>query len=433
MKDSTGGGSPSKASPEMRASMFRALRHRNFRLFYIGQIISLTGTWMQSLAQSWLIYRLTQSAALLGAVGFAGQIPVFFLSPWAGIVADRHSRHRMLIATQSVMLLQALVMAALTLTGVIAVWHVFALALLLGICNAFDIPARQSFLVEMVGSEDLMNAIALNSTIFNGARMVGPAIAGVVVAALGEGLCFLINGLSYLAVIACLLMMNIAPPKADARKSGTMDQLREGITYVMHNPAIRSLLSLLALVSLLGLPYSVLMPIFAEKVLGSGARGMGGLMTAAGGGALLGAFWLARRRHILGLDRVVIRACAGFGLGLVLFAVSRSYALSVACLIPVGLCIMVQMGSTNSLVQSIVENTMRGRVMGLYATMFLGVAPFGSLLAGFLAHRLGAPAAVLLGGIACMAGSVGLRVPMRRMNIDALLAARPGRSGAQVS
>jgi MFS family permease len=403
--------------------MFRALRHRNFRLFFTGQIISLTGTWMQILAQSWLVYRLTQSPALLGAVGFTSQIPVLFLSPWAGIVADRHSRHRMIIATQAAMMLQAFVFAALTLLGKITVWEIFVLAMFLGVCNAFDIPARQSFLVEMVGSDDLMNAIALNSSMFNSARMVGPALAGILVGAVGEGLCFLTNGVSYLAVIGGLLMMRITAPQPDYRKDGKLDQFKEGVAYVFKSHAIRSLLALLGVVSLLGMPYAVLMPIFAEEVLNSGPRGMGGLMTAAGSGALMGALWLARRRNVLGLDWVVVWACAGFGVTVTLFAISRTYWHALMWLVPAGFCIMVQMGSTNSLIQSIVENRMRGRVMGLYATIFLGMAPFGSLLAGFLAQHVGAPAAVVIGGVACLlgAGLLALRVP--GLNIDSLLRA----------
>jgi MFS family permease len=407
---------------QARPSMFRALRHRNFRLFFSGQLVSLSGTWMQTLAQSWLVYRLTQSPALLGAVSFASQVPVLFLSPWAGIVADRHSRHRMVIITQSAMMVQALVLAALTLTGRITVWQIFVLSAFQGVCIAFDMPARQAFLIEMVGGEDLMNAIALNSSMFNSARMIGPAVAGVLVAALGEGMCFLINGVSYLAVIAGLLLMRLTPWRPEGRKPGKLDQLKEGVAYVLKNDAIRSLLGLLGVVSLLGMPYAVLMPIFAEDILRSGPRGMGGLMSAAAAGALAGALWLARRRSVRGLDRVVVRACALFGVALTFFSVARVYWLAVACLVPAGFGIMVQMGSTNSLVQSLVDNRMRGRVMGLYATMFLGVAPFGSLLAGFVAERAGAPATVALGGLACIAGAGALAVRIPRMRIDALLA-----------
>lgn len=412
-----------QSGTQVRPSMFRALRHRNFRLFFSGQIISLTGTWMQTLAQSWLVYRLTQSPALLGTVSFASQVPVLFLSPWAGIVADRHSRQRMVIVTQSAMMVQALLLAALTLAGRITVWQIFVLSVFQGICIAYDMPARQAFLVEMVGSQDLMNAIALNSSMFNSARMLGPAIAGILVAALGEGMCFLINGISYLAVIAGLLLMRLAPWRPDGRKPGKLDQLREGVGYVLKHEAIRSLLGLLGIVSLLGMPYAVLMPIFAEEILRSGPRGLGGLMSAAAAGALAGALWLARRRSVLGLDRVVVRACAAFGVALVLFSLARVYWVAVACLVPAGFGIMVQMGSTNSLVQSIVDNRMRGRVMGLYATMFLGVAPWGSLLAGFLAQRAGAPATVALGGMACLASAALLALRIGRMNIDGLLRA----------
>ena len=391
-------------------------------------MISLTGTWMQNMALSWLVYRLTQSAALLGAVSFVSQIPVLFLSPWAGMVADRHSRHRIIIATQVAMMLQAFVLAALTLAHVVTVWEIFVLALALGVCNAFDIPGRQSFIVEMVGNEDLINAIALNSSMFNSARMLGPAIAGVLVATLGEGMCFLLNGITYLAVIAGLLLMKVPNPRKPTRRGGQLDQLLEGVRYVFQNRAIRSLLSLLALVSLLGMPYAVLMPVFAQDVLGRGPAALGALMTAAGCGALVGALWLARRGDVLGLDRIVVWACAGFGLGLILFASSRTYALSLLWLLPAGYCVMVQMGSTNSLIQSIVDDSMRGRVMGLYATMFLGSAPFGSLLAGFIADHAGAPAAVMVGGVACVLGAalVGLRI--KDLNIDLQVAStRAGR------
>jgi MFS family permease len=398
--------------------MFRALRHRNFQLFFGGQLISLTGSWMQMMAQSWLVYRLTHSAALLGSVAFATQIPVLFLGPLAGIVADRHRRHRLIVATQTAMMIQALLMAALTLTHKITVWEIFVLALLLGVCNAYDIPARQSFLVEMVGSEDLMNAIALNSSMFNGARIVGPAIAGVLVASLGEGMCFLLNGLSFLAVIAGLLLMKVNSPRPTPSGASRLHQLLEGMRYAYHNVAIRSLLLLLGISSLVGMSYMVLMPIFADKVLHRDAKGLGWLMTAAGFGALLAALWLARRRHALGLDRMVALSCLGFGASLVLFSLSRNFWLSLVLLVPAGFTIMVQMAGTNSLIQSIVTNPMRGRVMGLYTMMFLGMAPFGSLLAGFLAHHFGAPAAVLMGGIASMVSAAVFGFHLPHLKID---------------
>jgi len=398
--------------------MFRALRHRNFRLFFTGQAISLTGTWMQTLAQSWLVYRLTGSPALLGAVGFASQVPVLFLGPIAGIVADRHRRHRIVVATQIAMMLQAFVLAALTLSQTITVWEIFVLAVVLGICNAYDIPARQAFLVEMVGSDDLMNAIALNSSMFNGARIVGPAVAGLLVAALGEGLCFLLNGITFLFVIAGLLMMKIESRPPQKKPGGRMAQLQEGFAYAWRNVAIRSLLLLLGLISLLGMSYVVLMPVFAEEVLRSGPRGLGGLLTAGGCGALIAALWMAGRGNLFGLGQVVAWASAGFGLSLSLFAFSRIYWLSALCLVPAGFCLMVQMACTNTLIQSLVGDAMRGRVMGLYTTMFLGMAPFGSLLAGFLAEHLGAPAAVAIGGIASAVGAFGFWARLGHLRLD---------------
>jgi MFS family permease len=398
--------------------MFRALRHRNFQLFISGQLISLVGTWMQILAQSWLVYRMTHSAALLGEVGFASQIPVMFLGPVAGMLADRYSRRQIVIGTQVVMMFQALAMAALTLTHTIQVWQVFVLALLLGICNAFDVPARQSFFVEMVGNEDLMNAIALNSSMFNVARSVGPAIAGILVAALGEGLCFLINGLSFVAVILGLLLMKINRSASQAGHAPVIEQFKEGLRYVRNFRAMRTLLLMLGIVSLLGMSYTVLMPIFADQVLQSGPRGLGELLTSAGLGALIGALWLARRQRVQGLDRVVAWACAGFGVSLILFALSRTFWLSMFLLVPAGFCIMTQLASTNTLIQSMVTNNMRGRVMGIYSMMFMGMAPFGSLIAGYMAHQAGAPAAVIFSGCACIIGAAVFSLRRHALKID---------------
>jgi len=373
---------------------------------------------MQTLAQSWLVYRLTGSAALLGEVGFASQIPVLFLGPLAGILADRHRRQHIIIATQAAMMFQAFAMAVLTLTGRIQVWEIFLLASLLGVCNAFDIPARQSFLVEMVGRPDLMNAIALNSSMFNGARIVGPAVAGILVATLGEGMCFLINGMSFLAVIAGLLLMELPAAKLESKSGRTLDQFVEGINYVRSNIAIRSLLMLLGVVSLLGMSYMVLMPIFADKVLQSGAKGLGLLMTSAGFGAFVAALYMARRHRVQGLDRILTRACAGFGVALILFGLSKTLWVSLVLLVPAGFCIMVQLASTNTLIQSIVSDTMRGRVMGIYSVMFLGMAPFGSLIAGFLAHQFSAPVAVLFCGFASIASAVAFSSRRRSLGID---------------
>lgn len=398
--------------------MFRALRHRNFQLFYAGQMISLIGSWMQTLAQSWLVYRLTQSAALLGLVGFVTQIPVFFLSPVAGIVADRHSRHRLIISTQTGMMIQALTLAVLTLAQWIQVWEIFLLGFLLGICNSFDIPARQAFLVDMVGSDDLMNAIALNSSVFNGARIVGPAIAGILVASLGEGICFVINGLSFAAVIGSLALMRLPAVRRNPRAAGKLDQFWEGIRYVRGNAAIRSLLTLLGVMSLLGMSHAVLMPVFADRVLHRGPRGLGMLMTSAGLGALAAALWLARRRQVQGLDRIVALACAGIGASLVGFALSRTFWLSLVMMVPTGFCVMAQLGATNTLIQSIVSNDVRGRVMGIYSSMFLGMAPFGSLIAGYLAQRYSAPTAVLFCGVVSLMSATIFALRLRRIRIN---------------
>jgi MFS family permease len=398
--------------------MFRALRHRNFQLFIGGQLISVVGTWMQTVAQSWLVYRLTRSAALLGAVGFASQIPVMFLGPVAGIVADRYSRQRIVTGTQTLMMIQALVMAGLTLTHRIQVWQVFYLALMLGICNAFDVPARQSFIVEMVGKEDLMNAIALNSSMFNAARSIGPAVAGILVAALGEGLCFLLNGLSFIAVIAGLLLIKINRNASQRDRAPKLEQFKEGFRYVKDNRPMRTLLLLLGVVSVLGMPYAVLMPIFADEVLHSGARGLGELLTSAGLGALIGALWLARRQRVQGLDRVLTWACVGFGASLILFSLSRTFWLSLFLLAPAGFCIMTLLASTNTLIQSMVTNVMRGRVMGIYSMMFLGMAPFGSLIAGYMAHQLGAPVAVFFSGSASIIGAAIFAYKRRTLKID---------------
>jgi MFS family permease len=309
-------------------------------------------------------------------------------------------------------------MAALTLTHTIQVWQVFVLALLLGICNAFDVPARQSFFVEMVGNEDLMNAIALNSSMFNVARSVGPAIAGILVAALGEGLCFLLNGLSFIAVISGLLLMKINRSASQAGHAPVIEQFKEGLRYVRNFRAMRTLLLMLGIVSLLGMSYTVLMPIFADQVLQSGPRGLGELLTSAGLGALIGALWLARRQRVQGLDRVVAWACAGFGVSLILFALSRTFWLSMFLLAPAGFCIMTQLASTNTLIQSMVTNNMRGRVMGIYSMMFMGMAPFGSLIAGYMAHQAGAPAAVIFSGCACIIGAAVFSLRRHALKID---------------
>jgi MFS family permease len=409
----------------------RALKHRNFQLFFGGQLISLIGTWMQSVAQSWLVYRLTGSSLLLGSVGFASQIPVFLVAPLGGIVADRHNRHRVVIATQVASMLLAFILAFLTLTNMVRVWHIFVLAGLLGVVNAFDIPGRQSFLVDMVGKEDLMNAIALNSSMFNGARIIGPAVAGILVARIGEGWCFFTNAVSYIAVIIGLLMMRVERPAYPVSSASPLAHIIEGFRFARHTAPIRALLLLLGLVSLVAMPYTVLMPVFADKILHGGARGLGILMGATGVGALLGALTLATRTGVRGLGRWVAFSCAGFGLSLFLFALSRNFWLSAVLLLPVGFCMMLQMSSSNTLIQAMVPDHLRGRVMALYSMMFMGMAPFGALLGGALADRMGASFTVALGALACIGGAItfGLHLPKVRPEAQRLIIAQAVAAG----
>ena len=411
------GGSASSTQPSRWQVAGRALRHRNFQLFFSGQLISLIGTWMQSVAQSWLVYRLTGSALLLGSVGFASQIPVFLFAPLGGITADRYNRRHIVIGTQV-----AFVLAVLTLSGKIQVWHVFVLASLLGVVNAFDIPGRQSFLVDMVGKEDLMNAIALNSSMFNGARVIGPAIAGILVAKIGEGWCFFANAVSYIAVIIGLLMMRVQNP-ARASMASPFEHMMEGFRFVNRTAPIRALLMLLGLVSLVGMPYVVLMPIFADKILHGGARGLGILMGATGVGALFGALTLAFREGVKGLGRWVALCCAGFGASLLIFSLSHSFWISVILLLPVGYCMMLQMACSNTLIQVMVPDALRGRVMAVYSMMFMGMAPIGALLGGALADRLGAQVTVAVGGMASVAGAAwfGLQLPKIRVEARRLI------------
>ena len=393
------------ARPGRIGLMMRSLRHRNFRLFFTGQLISLIGTWMQTVAESWLVYRLTGSSLLLGSVGFASQIPVFILAPIGGMVADRYNRHRLIIATQCCAMALAGTYGFLTLTNRISVPLIFILAALLGVVNAFDIPARQAFIMDMVGREDLMNAIALNSSMFNGARVIGPAIAGIVVAKIGEGWCFSANSISYIAVISGLLMMTVRKPEPRTSAKSMLENVIEGFQFARQTKPIRALLLLVGLVSLVGMPYSVLMPIFADKILHGGARGLGILMGATGVGALIGALALAAKHGLKGLGKWVAVTSTGFGVALIAFSFSRSFWLSALFLVPVGLFMMVQMASTNTLIQAMVPDQLRGRVIALYSMMFMGMAPFGAFFAGAIAQKIGAPWTVAIGGIACIAGS----------------------------
>jgi MFS family permease len=400
--------------------MVRSLRHRNFQLFFGGQLISLIGTWMDNVAEAWLVYRLTHSSLLLGITAFAGQIPVFLLAPIGGVVA-----------TQTMSMALASILAFLTLTKRVTVVDVITLAALLGAVNAFDIPARQAFLVDMVGREDLMNAIALNSSMFNGARVVGPSIAGILVAKIGEGWCFFANAVSYIAVIAGLLMMVIERKNlAKQQAISPWEHVVEGFRFVRNAAPIRAILMLLGLVSVVGMPYTVLMPIFASQVLHGNADTLGVLMGATGIGALCGALLLASRTKVHGLGRWIFVACCGFGAFLILFSLSHWYVVSVAMLVPVGFCMMVQMASSNTLIQAMVPDELRGRTMAVYSMVFMGVAPLGALIAGALADRITAPWTVALGGaVAILGGALfarhlpKIRVEARRLIVAQGLAA----------
>lgn len=416
----------SRARSLQLPEMIRALRHRNFQLFFSGQLISLIGTWMDNIAEGWLVYRLTHSPFLLGVATFAGQIPVFLLAPLGGMIADRWDRRKVVIGTQSASMVIAFTLATLTLAGKITVWEVIVLAACMGAVNAVDIPTRQAFLVQMVGRDDLMNAIALNSSMFNAARVVGPSIAGLLVAWKGEGWCFLINAVSYIAVIAGLIAMKIERTVREVHVGSPLEHIAEGFRYARDTAPIRAILLLIALVSLVAAPYAVLMPIFAARILHGNARTLGVLMGATGVGAVTGALMLAARSGVRGLGRWVAVACGGFGVSLILFAFSHWYAASVILLVPVGFFVMVQMASSNTLIQSMVPERLRGRIMSIYSMMFMGMMPLGALLAGWLAGRISAPWTVALGGMGAIIGAVvfGRNLPKIRVEARQLILAQ---------
>lgn len=397
---------PTRDHPGGISHAWRALRAPNFRLFFSGQSISLIGTWMTRIATSWLVYRLTGSAWLLGIVGFMGQIPTFLLAPFAGVWVDRLNKRTVLVWTQVLAALQSLALAALTLTHRVTVTDILALSVLQGLINAFDMPGRQAFMVEMVDDKrDLGNAIALNSSIVNLARLIGPSLAGMVIAAYGEGWCFLIDGVSYFAVIASLLMMHLRPRLVPERADTMFAQLREGWQYITGFLPIRNLLLLFAVVSLMGMPYTVLMPVFASQVLHGGAHTLGFLMGAAGVGALVSAVLLALRKTVKGLLRMVPLSAALFGAGLVAFGFSHIFWLSLALMLVVGFGMMQGMAASNTIIQTLAPADKRGRVMSYYTMAFVGMAPFGSLLAGGLAHAVTASWAVVITGSCCILGA----------------------------
>ncbi len=404
----------------------RALRHRNYRLFFGGQSISLIGTWMTRLATSWLIWRLTHSAALLGLLGFAGQVPTFLLASFAGVWVDRLNRHHLLVATQILAMLQSFTLAALVLSGSVRVWEIIALQVFQGIINAFDMPTRQSLLIDLIEDRaDLSNAVALNSTMVNGARLIGPSLAGLIVAAAGEGWCFFADGMSYVAVVVSLLLMNVAAGPRGAGKKKLLHDLGDGLRYAFGFGPIRSILLLLALVGVAGIPYRVLMPVIAAQTLGGGAHTLGFLMAAMGVGALLGALYLASRRSVLGLGGLIPLAAGLFGASLAGVGLSRSLAASLLLMVSMGVGFMLHLAASNTLIQTLVKEHMRGRVMALYTMAFIGMATFGSLLAGAVAGTIGAPLTLTAGGLVCILGAAvfawrlpGLREKARPIYVE---------------
>jgi MFS family permease len=395
----------------------RALRHRNYRLFFSGQSVSLVGTWITRVATSWLVYRLTGSELLLGVVGFCGQIPTMLLAPFAGVLVDRWDRHRLLVLTQAFSMVQSFALAVLTLRGDVTVPWLLGLQIVQGVINAFDTPARQAFVVEMVEDRaDLANAIALNSSMVNGSRIIGPSIGGALIAAVGEGWCFMADAISYLFVIASLLLMHLPKAKAARVEARVLEELRVGYRYVRQSVPIRTALTVLAIVSTMAMPYTVLMPAYAADVLHGGPNTLGLLMTASGVGALAGGLYLASRSSVVGLGRVAAWATLVFGAGLVGFAFATSMWVAVALLPFVGAGFMVQMAATNTVLQTLVTDDLRGRVMAFYTMAFFGTAPLGSLLAGLAADKIGARWTIAAGGVISLAAGAWLmsRLPALR-------------------
>jgi MFS family permease len=395
-----------EAEPVTGSAYPGVFRHRNYRIYFFGQLTSLVGFWMQAIAQSWLVYRLTDSAFLLGLVGFASQVPMLVFTPFAGVVADRLPRVRILAFTQTAMMACAALLSVLTLTGSVQVWHIIAIAAISGTANAFDVPTRQSFTVELVGRQDLPRAIALNSIMFNAARLIGPAIAGVLVATVGEGWCIALNAASYFAVLGSLALMKVEPQPL-REPSHPLSDLKAGFQYVTTHPQTRQLLLLLALSSLFGTSYLTLMPVFARDVLHGSSDLLGYMMSAVGAGALAGAIVISRFPHRL-LAFVPYVAAALFGGSLALFALSESVWLSILLLVPAGFGMMAMGIATNTLIQGTVDDAMRGRVMAYYVMSFIGMVPISALVAGWVSHQVGAPFTLLCGGLLCVVSSVAL-------------------------
>jgi MFS family permease len=387
--------------------MFRALRHRNYALFFVGQGLSLIGTWVQQTAEVWLAYRLTRSPTMLGVVGFASQTPIFLFAPLAGAIIDRVNRHRLVTMAQALSMLQAFILAALVIGHRITITQLIILSLFSGFIDAVEVPSRQSFVIDMIGDpQDLSNAIALNSSLVNVARLVGPAVAGLLIAAVGEGWCFFINGVSYLTVIAALLMMKVPRREMSKTSRPLIQTLREGIFYIRNSRPIATLLGLLALVSLMASTYSVLIPIFASQMLHGGAHTLGFLMTASGAGALTAALYMATRRTVRGLGRVILFGISLFSLGLIAFSWSHLFWVSWICMYGIGLGMMSGTASMNTMLQTIVDDDKRGRVMSFFTMAFIGMAPIGNLVGGRLAQSYGAPLTVRTAGVVAAIGAM---------------------------
>jgi len=394
------------SSPARLKIVFRSLNHRNYRLFFSGQIISLTGSWMQYVAIAWLIYRITDSVAMLGLIGFAGQIPIFILSPFTGALIDRWSRHKVLIITQIILMIMAFMLVYLFYTSSIEIWQIFVISIVSGITHSFDIPARQSFVIDMVeNKEDLGNAIALNSLLFNGAMLIGPSIAGILLASSGEGICFLVNGISYFFIISSLVLMKVKPAKVLKSKKNILKDIKEGISYVFDCIPMRYIILLLALANLLAVPYTVLLPAFAKDILAGGSNIYGFLVGASGFGALLGALYLASMKTPEKTGKLIPWSAIIFGLGLIIFSFSRYNIFSIIIIGAVGFGDMLHTAASNTFIQTITDDDKRGRVMSLYTMAIVGTAPFGSLLIGELADLIGIPNTLMIGGAACITGA----------------------------
>ena len=396
--------------------MIRAFRHRNFRLYFAGQSISLIGTWIQQVALSWTIYELTHSSFLLGVVSFAGQLPLFVETPFAGVLVDRFNRHRILIITQTLALLQALALAVVVSTGALRIWVLLVLNVFAGMVLAVDLTARQAFIVDMVGSGgDLPNAVALNAFVINGGRMLGPAIAGLLLTIVSPAVCFYLNAVSYIPVIAALLAMRVKQTTLPSQSS-PVDDLMEGVSYAVGFPPIRAVLVLVALVSLVGLPYAVLMPVLAAEVLHGNAHTLGWLMTGPGIGALAATIYLASRKTILGAGNRIAAGALIFSIGLIIAGLTTRLWVAFAALALIGLGMIVQLATSNTVLQTIVEDDKRGRLMSLYTMAFMGMAPFGSLLGGAVAHGIGVQMTMICGGFLCLIGALAFaaRIPVLR-------------------